>query len=93
MDNNIIKEFIREFCEEQDLDYREDYSERGIYGRSCIGIVCDNPLSVLLALFVYIIDSDDGIGGSEVQYALGEPKEDSMGMSSILYFPKLKTEL
>lgn len=92
MDNNIIKEFIKEFCEDQDLDYREDYSGRGMYGRSCIGIVCDNPLSTLLALFAYIIDSDDSIGGSEVQYALGKPEEDGMGMSSILYFPKLRTE-
>ena len=29
---------------------------------------------------------------TDVQCALGEPKQDSMGMSSILYFPRLKTE-
>lgn len=26
---NNIKTFIEEFCEEQELDYREDYSGRG----------------------------------------------------------------
>lgn len=87
---NNIKTFIREFCEDQELDYREDYSGRGMFGSRCVGIVCDNPLSTLLELFAFIVDSDDGISGDEVQYALGKPEEDSMGMRNILYFPKLR---
>ena len=89
---NNIKTFIEEFCEEQELDYREDYSGRGMFGSRCVGIVCDNPLSTLSAFFAYIIDSDDNIGGCEVQDALGNPEEDSMGMRNILYFPKLRME-
>ena len=87
---NNIKTFIREFCEDQELDYREDYSGRGMFGSRCVGIVCDNPLSTLLELFAFIVDSDDGISGDEVQYTLGKPEEDSMGMRNILYFPKLR---
>lgn len=89
---NNIKTFIEEFCEEQELDYREDYSGRGMFGSRCVGIVCDNPLSILLELFAFIVDSDDGISGGEVQYALGEPEEDSMGTRNILYFPELEME-
>lgn len=89
---NNIKTFIEEFCEEQELDYREDYSGRGMFGDGCVGIVCDNPLSTLSELFAYIIDSDDSISGCEVQDALGKPEEDNMGMRNILYFPKLRME-
>lgn len=89
---NNIKIFIREFCEDQELDYREDYSGICMFGSRCIGIICDNPLSTLSALFAYIVDNDDSISGGEVEDALGKPEEDDMGMRSILYFPKLRME-
>lgn len=89
---NNIKTFIEEFCEEQELGYREDYSGRGMFGSRCVGIVCGDPLSTLAELFAFIVDSDDGISGGEIQDALGKPEEDSMGMRNILYFPKLRME-
>lgn len=87
-----IKELIKEYCEDEGLDYREDYSGREMYGRNCVAITCDNPLYTLSGLFAFLVDceGEGGIGGV-IYYALGEPKEDSMGMSSILYFPKLRT--
>lgn len=87
-----IKELVKEYCEDEGLDYREDYSGRGMFGRRCVAITCDNPLNVLCELFAYIVDSDEDLDGCDVQCALGEPKQDSMGMRSVLYFPKLKTE-
>lgn len=90
MDN--IKELVKEYCEDAGLDYREDYSGRGMYyDKSCVAITCDNPLNVLCELFAYIVDSDEDLDGCDVQYALGKPEQDSMGMSSVLYFPKLMT--
>jgi len=89
MDN--IKELIKEFCDDQDLDYKDDYSGRGMYGKNCIAITCDYPLITLSQLFAYIVDSEEDITGFDVEKALGEPIEDSMGMSSILYFPHIKT--
>lgn len=88
-----IKELVKEYCEDEGLDYREEYSGRGMFGRSCAAIICDNPLNTLCGLFAYIVDSDEDLDGYDVQYALGEPKEDSMGMSSVLYFPKLKKRI
>jgi len=87
-----IKELIEKYCEEEGLDFREDYSGRGMFGRCCVGITCDDPLSKLIGLFAYIMDSDNELEAYEVQETLGKPKQDSMGMSCILYFPKLKTE-
>lgn len=86
-----IKELVKEYCEDKGLDFREDYSGRGMYGRSCMAITCDNPLNTLCELFAYIVDSDDDLDGYDVRRVLGEPKQDSMGMSSILYFPKMRT--
>lgn len=86
-----INELIKEYCDDEGLNYREDYSGRGMYGRSCVAVDCDNPLETLSGIFAYLVDSDDDIEGCEVQSALGEPREDSMGMGRILYFPKLRT--
>lgn len=87
-----IKELIEEFCVGENLDYRENYSGRCVFGTTCIGIVCSNPLLTLQELFAYIVDSDDELRGYEVQHALGEPKLDNMGLNYILYFPELVTE-
>lgn len=88
-----IKELIRDYCYGEGLDCIEDYSGRGMYGRRCMAITCDNPLNTLCGLFAYIVDSDEKLDGYSIQCALGEPKQDSMGMNSILYFPKLRTEI
>lgn len=87
-----IKELIKDFCDDEGLNYRDDYSGRGMYGRSCVAVDCDNPLETLSGIFAYLVDSDDDIEGCDVQFSLGEPKQDSMGMGSILYFPKLSTK-
>lgn len=85
-----IRALIKDYCATENLNYRENYSGRGMYGRSCVAIDCDNPLETLAGIFVYLVDSDD-LGGHDVMMALGEPKLDSMGMGSVLYFPKLKS--
>lgn len=87
-----IRELIEEFCNEQDLNFRDDYSGRGMYGRKCVGITCYSPLATLADLFAYIVDSDDEICGGEVLETLGKPKMDSMGMEKILYFPNVETD-
>lgn len=86
-----IKELIKDYCDDEGLNYREDYLGRGMYGRSCVAVACDNPLGTLAGIFAYLVGSDDDIDGYDVQSALGEPREDSMGMGRVLYFPKLRT--
>lgn len=85
-----IAELINEYCEDEGLECYGNYSGKGMYERNCIGIVCDNPLTVLSGLFAYIIDSDDELEGHEIKDMLGKPHEDQMGVNHILYFPKLR---
>lgn len=51
---------------------REDYSGRGMYGKTCLGIVCENP--------IHIIEE-------AAQRGLLGAKMDSMGRDSIVYWP------
>ena len=91
---DLIKEYCEEYCDSNDsaYEYIDNYSGRGFHGKSCVAVVCNNPLKTLCSLFSFIVDSDYEISGYDVEFALGEPEQDSMGKRSILYFPSLKTE-
>lgn len=83
---------IKEFCEDNGYEFRDDYSGRGMYGKICVGIVGDfNPLWLVLCLADVIRDSvtDDDICAEDF---LGEPRQDSMGKQIIVYFPKLEVK-
>lgn len=79
-----IAEVIKNFCEDYDYTFYSDYSGRCMYGRRCVGIVCDNAMDTLVQLCDAIRDS------SEYESAydeLGSPRVDSLGLETILYFP------
>lgn len=58
---------------------REDYSGRFMYGDTCLGIVCDVPQ---FALFCAAL----GATADDWDF-VGRVRSDSMGLSSIFYFP------
>jgi hypothetical protein len=87
-----IKELIEEL---NDNEYNvRSYSGRGMYGSECLGITCGNPIETLVSIMEFLYESS--------RYNDGEPqfldytslfmsgRTDSMGLSSILYFPKIK---
>lgn len=78
-----LKEVLIDFCESNELSYSEDYSGRCMYGRTCFSITCDTPMSTLVQLCDYIRDCDF----PNAYAVLGSSRQDSMGMSSVLYFP------
>jgi len=46
-----IIEFIEEVAEEgQGRSFRGAYSGRGMFGRECVGVVCPNPIDVVLGI-------------------------------------------
>lgn len=78
-----LKEVLVEFCEGNELTYSEDYSGRCMYGQRCFSITCDEPMSTL----VQVCDSIRDYGFANACDVLGTPRQDSMGLSSVLYFP------
>jgi hypothetical protein len=77
-------EKIQNFVYEEDVELRESYSGRGMYGKSCFGLVGRNVASIGMKLTAYLADSD------ELDLAVSLAKcanQDSMGMEGIIYFP------
>ena len=79
-------ELIESFCEEsEDLDFSRDYSGRFMFGSICIGIICDNPMDMMMNLTSYLAEN----GIENAQNRLGNICSDSMGLQTIVYFPEL----
>lgn len=81
-----LKKLLIDFCNSNELRYEEDYSGKSMFGRTCFGIVCDDPLNTLAQLCDYLRDTDFITSAYD---ALGVSRIDSMGLSRILYFPNI----
>lgn len=52
-------ELIKIFCEvSPEYQMHPDYSGRGMFGRTCIGICCDNPNGMMVDLTEYLAAFD-----------------------------------
>ena len=79
---------MEEFCtiHNESCRFRRDYSGRGMFGRSCVGIVCSgNPQEMLAGLCDFLYNN----GIVSVKDALENICQDNMGKDTILYFPKI----
>lgn len=79
-----IQEVIEAHCEYGEM---RSYSGRGMYGKECLGVTVDDPYRFMMELGYGI-----GVEESECAEGLRLPavQVDSLGLSSIVYFPKEK---
>lgn len=82
-------ELLEELANEVQGEARASYSGRGMYGRSCVGIVIDSE-SDLLALGVAISDLIDDY--EDKQTLVNSVKIDSMGRGLIAYWTGVTCE-
>lgn len=83
--------------ENHDIEVRESYSGRGMYGKSCIGVIGgDEGLAEFesaLALLTVMDDLDDEVNGHTALNALTDVQDmrrsDSMGLETVYYYPNL----
>jgi len=68
------------------------YSGRGMYGRSCLGITCSNPMETLMQIVAQIADGNYADDLFQTYDSMVNVKMDSMGIDSIIYFPNLTYE-
>lgn len=83
-----LSEAIQRFCEENGYSFREDYSGRGMFGKTCVGIAVDSQesyriIAELVQELIVYYDFDDTV------HALGNICSDSLGLGTIIYFPKV----
>jgi hypothetical protein len=71
------------YSEGYDCEVRDDYSGRGMYGRSCHGVVVDSPDYILSAIVNHMKQMDT----SELDEVpeVDSFRTDNMGMSYIVY--------
>ena len=75
---------LAEVC---DGEVREDYSGRGMFGKTTAGVICDNPMDILKGVLSdpsYVADvmEDQEIA---VHQHLSQFQTDSMGLQTIVY--------
>lgn len=82
-----ICDLIEDFCNQQDgCTFYPAYSGRWMYGRTCVGIVIDDRVyENIVSLCDFLHDA----GIMCVRDALGSIQSDNMGLSWIIYMPKL----
>jgi hypothetical protein len=73
---------VRRATDDAHVSLRFDYSGRGMYGRTCLGMVFDD-ISDFLQAIVYIDRDDPDLS----ERLISQCCLDSMGMSQIAYFP------
>lgn len=89
-----IVKAIKEVCEESEGDFSlRSYSGRGMYGKECVGITCGRfisefQLAAKIAATLHWYNDTEALE----ELALLEAKSDSMGLNSIIYFPRMTWE-
>ena len=88
-----IAELIESCAADEDIEFRNDYSGRCMYGKQCVGVVTDN-LSKFLGFFAHLIREFDGDeeGTPRDANKINGVKEDSMGRQTIYYWPEIQPE-
>lgn len=78
---------------EPDSEIRTDYSGRGMYGRTCVGYVGSDVIMFAFRLAVtlaeQINDPAELFDVEDMLERMGDPSTDSMGYSTIYYWPNI----
>lgn len=88
MDANRFAELL----EDLDLDVTTDYSGRGMYGKKCVGFTVDDDREVHRAIIDLLVGCDDD-EREDLGKILRGGRVDSMGRSTIFYFPRVSVEV
>jgi len=90
--NIKLAQFFKEasdYCGNQECKIHEDYSGRGMFGRSTVGIVLNNPNVLTTDVLQFLSeeaqhDMDHLCDLSEIDFT-GALRSDNMGLQTILY--------
>lgn len=102
LDQYTLGEIADRLGEDVGDEIRTDYSGRGMYGRTCVGYCGDSPFGFVLLLAAQIANADgdyhhwDQVPADRLEDVIGELESevcrDSMGRSTIWYWPTIQAE-
>lgn len=89
-------ENLRAWLNERDvdadsIDFRHNYSGRGMYGRTCFGVVCGRAQTAAVQIALYTLMAQD-IGEEEALGVVMNGSQDSMGYDTIIYWGEIVSE-
>lgn len=80
---------LKEIFEGMNYESR-DYSGRGMFGRRCFAVECDNPSGLIAEVFLYLAENETPYAEMvQVAEMLKDSRTDSMGHGSIVYWPSI----
>lgn len=84
-----VQKAIRDFVEEHEgYELYENYSGRGMFGRTCLGVVVKmgySYMDFLVKLTQYLDENNV----DDVDLMLESAAVDALGMDTIVYFPRM----
>jgi len=94
MNQNNTLEAISDFCEAHGYSFHEDYSGRGMYGQSCIGISFRNAsgFQIGVELALHLMEHCEDDAPNLLEELTRQYREDQLGLGSIIYFPGISAE-
>jgi hypothetical protein len=78
-------------AQREEIEVRDHYSGRGMYGASCPAVVCE-PVEWLRFITNIAADSEDTCITEEADWLIEHFAYDSMGRSVVYYWPGLTLE-
>lgn len=82
-----VTDAVADFCNDE-VTYRDDYSGRGMYGQTCVGIDSTDPAAP--TAFLYLLAEELGRDFLDLLADLGGGATDGMGLGVITYWPALR---
>lgn len=92
----MAREHLAVLAQMDGIEVYDAYSGRGMYGRTCFGIVTDDPISAVIQLTRTLMETCDIDPDETVDLldALAEGAcQDSMGLQAIVYWPHITVEV
>jgi|SRR3954465_9863869 len=92
LDNFLNMLYDLSCLSDQEVEMRTDYSGRGMYGKTCVGFTTDSAIQLAMAIATTLADLaryayDDGNQPTYPEWFELHTATDSMGRSTIVYFP------
>ena len=84
-------DLLEHFADQNDYEFRDEYSGRGMFGKECIGFTIDEShIKFAMKLQIMLTDSGEEALSLQMQRNCAT---DSMGRNgTIVYFPTVHTE-
>jgi hypothetical protein len=91
MEKSALQEILEELSHSYSFKVRE-YSGRGMYGRKCLAVTTniDSVHSLQLGFYIAHVAAEQGLlDETENILSDNDTKEDSMGLGTVIYWPRV----